>query len=203
MIELSDRQRLPGTARSFSIASFFGGIRENANSLHETLKSGWNCYCNSSHKSMLQLERRANSGDSSFNLFFLLEGMISGSDGTPPTDSQPDAPRSRAGYMEEQASCSAEDNHSQAESWLTHVCVTVSKRELNKCLEMPSSTRTTNITQGGDSSSLNSTSVSRPPSTVTSFVNSNCSRKDIQPHQTARNVIFQALAPIDLRLSFR
>jgi len=79
MIELSDKQRTQGGFQQLSkLAPFFRATRENANTLHEALRSSWKCCCNASHKIMLQLERKVERGEDEFNILCVL----------PSTDSQ-------------------------------------------------------------------------------------------------------------------
>ncbi|EPE34411.1 hypothetical protein GLAREA_10105 [Glarea lozoyensis ATCC 20868] len=76
MVVLSDRQSVRGGFRSKTASSglgpFFQKTRENANNLHELLKSSWHCCCEVSHKVLIQLERRVDHGDDNFNLLCYL-----------------------------------------------------------------------------------------------------------------------------------
>jgi hypothetical protein len=74
MLELSDMQPLSqGKEQTVSsIVPFLNRVRYNAYSLHEALKNAWHCHCNSTHKTLLQLEGRDHERESDFNILFVL-----------------------------------------------------------------------------------------------------------------------------------
>lgn len=77
MIELSDRHRAQGGLQPLStFAPFFRASRENANNLYGALKNGWNCYCSTAHRVMLQLERKLDRGEDEFKILCVMPSAI-------------------------------------------------------------------------------------------------------------------------------
>lgn len=75
MLELSDKQPQGKERALSSIAPFLDKVRNNAYSLREALKNAWHCHCSSTHKALLQLEKRDNEREADFNVLFVLQNL--------------------------------------------------------------------------------------------------------------------------------